>query len=55
MIDMRKKSYKFELDTELAELFEKYCAEAGVTPQAVMEDLVIEMIEDFYLIDDDQR
>lgn len=44
-----EKTYTFRLDAEMAELFDKYCAEAGVSPQAVIEDLVVEMIEDFYL------
>ncbi len=44
-----EKTYAFRLDAEMAELFDKYCAEASVSPQAVIEDLVVEMIEDFYL------
>jgi len=47
------KTYTFRLDTEMAGLFDKYCAEAGVSPQAVIEDLVVEMVEDFYLSVDD--
>jgi hypothetical protein len=48
-----KKSYTFKLETELAELFEKYCREIGVSPGDVIEDLVVEMIEDFYLTEQD--
>lgn len=49
MTIMTAKTYTFRLDAELADLFDKYCAEAGVSPQAVIEDLVVEMIEDFYI------
>ncbi|UCE26078.1 MAG: hypothetical protein JSW52_06850 [Candidatus Coatesbacteria bacterium] len=44
-----RKTYTFRLDAEIAELFDKYCAEAGASPQAAIEDLVVEMVEDFYL------
>ena len=43
------KTYTFRFDAEMSELFDKYCAEASISPQAVIKDLVVEMIEDFYL------
>jgi hypothetical protein len=53
MPDEVKKTYTFGLEIELAELFERYCREISVSPEDVIEDLVVEMIEDFYLTEQD--
>lgn len=47
-----KTVYRFELDRDLAELLDRYCAEVGITPQAVIEDLVVEFLEDMYLTEE---